>query len=386
MTKIISLEELRSNKPEYTSYKGAFLMTLFSYGELVKDKDKQYDGLFGTNTLSLNRSGTFPSLCKKICEEIVYHKWSFISENLNYIIRAISGFSYFNSKTSEWFDLLAEGVAYCIAEFCANNNIIWDDTNISQEELDECKTTYLGDALFKAGCFLNNKPQYASQPTASAQQAATNTGAINQTANQTAQAAPAATAQASAPTVSNQGTATNSQAPATKKAPANGYKSSGGHSQDIPNLIGNAGQKVYLSGPVYCIIADKIGKNTPRAFITPLIATSIGGVKTVSQEAAEKVKFGSGNGYTDCTLFFESVAAADKALDFCKKRFGVKYTNISKVTQKADGKGYFKVSTEIGEAFIKASVLNEELEEKLTEGVNIKDIDIYSEWMQKSIS
>jgi len=74
MNKLISLSELSSKSPEYASYKGAFLMTLFSYGGLVKDKNKQYDGLFGTNTLAFNRGGAFPALCKKICEEIVYHK------------------------------------------------------------------------------------------------------------------------------------------------------------------------------------------------------------------------------------------------------------------------------------------------------------------------
>ena len=62
------------------------------------------------------------------------------------------------------------------------------------------------------------------------------------------------------------------------------------------------------------------------------------------------------------------------ATDFatkCQNKFGAKYTNIGLAKAKTDPNGYYKVSTEFGECYIKAKKLNEAFEkaeqEEITE-------------------
>lgn len=142
-------------------------------------------------------------------------------------------------------------------------------------------------------------------------------------------------------------------------------KSSGPHLKDIPNLTGTPGNKTTLSGIVFCIEADKIGKNTPYAFITPLQVVG-NDIITVSKANAEIVKFGSGNGYTDCKLWFTDQNLAANALAYCQNKFGSKFTNYVLGKANADKNGYFQVTTALGIAYIKAGRLNEELDEALT--------------------
>ena len=305
------------------------------------------------NVLKNNNYTTFAwfdrQCAEAICEEIKYRNWTFFTKKLDDCLKLIADGDKLRTAVGGHIKRSAEWCAEVIGWFCETNKIMWDDSNKTKYELDAVKDTILGKALFEHGCFLNTKPQ-APQ------------------AQPTTQTRSASTKQPGQPPVSN-------------------YKSSGGHSQDIPNLVNS--QKDYLGGPVYCITADKVGKNTPRAFITPL-SVSGSNIKTVSQASAETIKFGSGNGYTDCTLFFDTMTDAQVFFNYCVSTFGSKYTNIQICQNKnADKNGYFLVSTSIGRAYIKASVLNEELEEKLTEEKSstdrINDVEVYDEWLRNSV-
>ena len=210
--------------------------------------------------------------------------------------------------------------------------------------MDEITKTTLGAALFEFNCFTSQEDPTKPKQRATKQTTATNTSATTAGSTTTTQSA----------------------------GPVSGYKSSGPHSGEIPNLIGTAGVKENPTvSLMYCVQADKIGKNTPNAFITPLNTTAIGNIIEVDKATAETVKFGSGNGYTDCTCWFDDINLATDFAKKCQNKFGAKYTNISIAKAKTDPNGYYKVSTEFGECYIKAKKLNEAFEkaeqEEITE-------------------
>ena len=210
--------------------------------------------------------------------------------------------------------------------------------------MDEITKTTLGAALFDFNCFTSQEDPTKPKQRATKQTTATNTSA---------------TTAGSTTTVQSTG-------------PVSGYKSSGPHSGEIPNLIGTAGVKENPTvSLMYCVQADKTGKNTPNAFITPLNTTTTGNIIKVDKATAETVKFGSGNGYTDCTCWFADINQATDFAIKCQNKFGVKYTNIGIAKAKTDPNGYYKVSTEFGECYIKAKKLNEAFEkaeqEEITE-------------------
>ena len=315
-----------------------WMISLLSWGDAIKNDNYHY---FLTHTFDNDYA-------KNICNEIKYRNWNFFSNKLDDCLAKIAAIRI-DTPSGGAAKRSPEWCADVIAWFCSENGIRWDDSNKTTYEIDAVKDTVLGKALFEAGCFLHSKP-------------------VPQPAQQTAAKVP--------PTQ-------------TSQPPKSGYKSSGGHSQDIPNLVNN--NKVYLIGPIYCITADKNGKNTPRAFITPLSVVG-NNIRTVSNVQAEKIKFGSGNGYTDCTLFFDLHSDAVQYEAACKATFGSKFNNIHiEMNKNADKNGYFRVKTEINDyAYIKASVLNEEFEEDLEADTkkpqHINDIEVYDEWMRKSIS
>ena len=150
--------------------------------------------------------------------------------------------------------------------------------------MDEITKTTLGAALFEFNCFTSQEDPTKPKQRATKQTTAMNTSATTAGSTTTAQSA----------------------------GPVSGYKSSGPHSGEIPNLIGTAGVKENPTvSLMYCVQADKIGKNTPNAFITPLNTTTTGNIIKVDKTTAETVKFGSGNGYTDCTCWFTDINQAD---------------------------------------------------------------------------
>ena len=190
--------------------------------------------------------------------------------------------------------------------------------------------------------------------------------------------------------------ATQGQTPAVQR-PGTGagtYSKSGSHKADVPANFLVTGQKVQLTD-VYFIVADKIGANQPKVYVTPLVwDPNAGAVKVVSGSAASTVKFASANGWTDSVLYFNDFNVATAFMNKVTPNVPAKIQNVRVVKQKPDTNGYFEVNTALGSAYIRAAKLNEEVLEALQEeadqeptntadtlknGYTIQDIDVYAE-------
>lgn len=301
--------------------------------------------------------------CTEIVQELIGRPCDFVKNKLDDALARLSQRDFPSGTGSgRRIRRSTTDLAVYLAWFCAQAGLIWDDSALTDYEITAIKDTLLGSTLYKAGLFVTTLLP------------ATNT-----------------TAQSS-----------NAQGSATKTttiggAPKIGYKATGAHSQHIPNLLGTANQKIMLTGTVFAIIADKTGTNTPNAYITPLGAGANGKIITVGKTAAEQVKFGSGNGYTDCMCWFDNLNDADSFCKTCQATFGNKFNNIHTVQAQADKNGYFKVSTSFGDAYIKANKLNEQLQlledsvdsnnsSNSSKNFQITDIELYDKWTRNSIS
>lgn len=343
--------------------------------------------------------GMDESDAKAICDEIINRQFDFIRKKLDTCLQHMADnkecFISLDNKT--YTTAPAETLAKYIAWICKEKNILWDDVgeSVTKEELKAYRTTILGKALYDNGCFTSNLQGVDNSKNTEVDASSTSTGSapVGQetvtAANTVDKAYVDASVQGGAP---------------VKKQPTNRYKSTGAHSDKIPNLIGNPGAKFTFTGKMYCIEADKeAGKsNVPYVFITPLRTDKAGNPVKVSKEQAEKVHFGSGNGYTDCTVWFDNKTDASVYLGSCRAAFNGRFNNIHMAEKDADKNGYFKVSTEFGAAYIKAKPLNEEIiadskyeldeaadeevYENSSKGYKISDIDTYDEWMHHSIS
>ena len=241
-----------------------------------------------------------------------------------------------------WIRKKAPMLAKYLANFLHENGIYWNNLNSTSYEMDEIKKTIIGKALFDFGCFASQykKPGTKVAKTSSTKQAG--------------------------------------------QAPQNSYKASGAQSSKVINLVGQPGQKLFAQVSVcYCIEADKTASNVPNAFIKPLDAK-------YNQNNVAQVLFGSGNGYTDCKCWFDDLNDANNFLAQVQTKFGSTFNNIHISKAKADKNGYFIVKTEFGNCAIKASKLNEELqeeaeikEEKSSFELNESNIEAYADAFYK---
>jgi hypothetical protein len=163
--------------------------------------------------------------------------------------------------------------------------------------------------------------------------------------------------------------------------------------------MGNPGEKVYADGPVsYRIEGDKLQSNTPRVFIKPLTASGAVG-------NSNKIYISSGNGYTDCTCYFDDPNEAQKFLDkviadlpklIKEKRAIAGIANLRVAKVKSDTNGYFLVDTEYGICAVSAKTLNEAMTEalkeeterssgweKATERYTTEELEELHTWMRK---
>lgn len=253
------------------------------------------------------------------------------------------------SGNGRWFSFKPEAVAKAIVYMAELVNIYWDDTIRTPYEVDAFKKTLLGDAVYKYGRYISAiKPKKAS--------ASVSTG-----------------------NASNTGSAAG--------APQNGYKSSGPQSGNVRDLYGNPGDKVTAdTNLIYKIIADKVGKNTPNVFIKPLSSSGATG-------STNKIFISSGNGYTDCTCYFDDPNEAQKFLDkiIAAGRVPANINNLHVAKMKADPNGYFLVGTEFGMVAVSAKTLNESAVtedlsggwKKAIEGCSKEELDELHTWTRK---
>ena len=287
-------------------------------------------------TNSFARYGNKPvKEAQQVCDELINRDFA----NIDSSIERLSYYHFLPSLTNECNNKkykpvdIAKAIVYT-AELL---NLYWDDTIRTPYEIEEFKKTILGDAVFKYGRVISAIPDKSTKT------------AKNKTAS-TAGSSSASTTTASS-------------------GPQNGYKSSGpqsGNVRDLQDLNGGQGipgAKVTASGQfIYKIIADKVGKNTPNVFIKPLSASG-------ETAGTNKIFISSGNGYTDCTCYFDDPNDAQAFLDkiIQNNRVPSNIVNLRVVKMNADSNGYFLVGTEFGTVAVSAKTLNEALKESMEE-------------------
>lgn len=261
---------------------------------------------------------SFENSAKLVCDEVINRDFTDIDSSILYLAKCRR---YNLSMTSaKYKSINAEYVAKSLVYLAEMANAYWDDTIRTPYEIEEFKKTILGKNVWKYGRYIS-----------------TIKGRSTNTANST------------------------SGGKASGQPPKNDYKQSGPQSGNVRDLLGQPGDKVSAYGNVvYKIIGDNpASKNVPNAFINPISSSGASG-------STNKVKLGSGNGYTDCTCFFDDPNDAQDFLDkiIASGKIPVNVSNLRVVKVKADPNGYFLVGTEFGQCAISAKKLNEDLAEE----------------------
>jgi hypothetical protein len=307
----------------------------------------------------------FKTFATDICDELVNRNFNIIDNS----IRQISYYGFSVPGSGKTKHLKPEQIAKCIVYMAEQVQLYWDDTIRTPYEIDEFKKSYLGNAVYTYGRYISAIPDKPSRSRA--------TSATSGSGNGTGGAA------------SNNG------------QPKNGYKQSGPQSGNVRDLrdldgisAGTPGNKVFANASgnyIYKIIGDKTGSNTPNVFIKPLSASGAAG-------NTNKIFISSGNGYTDCTCYFDDPNDAQDFLDKINQnnRIPNNVANLRVVKMKADPNGYFLVGTEFGVVAISAKTLNEALAEavneqversanweKATEGYTREQLDELHTWMRR---
>lgn len=292
----------------------------------------------------------FANAAAGICTELVNRDFANIDKEINMVSRFRFHPNYTNTGNSK--QLKPEAVAKAIVYLAERLSLYWDDTIRTPYEISEFQKTLLGTAVYKYGRYIS---------------------AIKDKTQK-------------------RGVNNSSTASSNTSAPKNGYKQSGPQSGNVRGLIGNPGDKVFADGPVsYRIEGDKLQSNTPRVFIKPLNASG-------EINGTNKIFISSGNGYTDCTCYFDDPNDAQNFLDSITAagRIPANVTNIHVAKVKSDPNGYFLVNTEFGACAISARTLNEAMLEavekdndrascweKATEGYTREELEELHTWMRR---
>ena len=276
-------------------------------------------------TSSFDASATAPAAAA-VCDELIERNFADIDAELQKLSHysfppTLAGPGRIYKKSDD----LAKALVFAASRL----GLYWDDTIHTPYEIDAFKGTKLGTMVYKYGLLVSMvKPARAKKSTSS-----TSASAGSQTAAQ----------------------------------PQNTYKQSGGHKDEIRDHIGLNGsfEKVYANSQfIYKIEGESTTSKTniPTVFVKPI-------TKGAEINGTNKVYFGSGNGYTDCTCFFDELTDADNFLATISSsgKVPANISNLKVVKKYADKNGYFIVGTEFGPCAIQAKKLNEALEEDIVE-------------------
>jgi hypothetical protein len=334
------------------TWKQAVLHDIFEAGGLIK---------LPIRTAGVNYVNKYQkSDGQVLCDEIKYRSFKFYDTD-GALRRIANNCYFFDLRDRDVHKRLVETqIANIIAAFCAENEIFWDDVNTHKTtvEMDTYRKSILGNACWEFGCFLSQ--QSDKGPSKYAAKFATKRGSGTKSKASTTSSSP------------------------RSGVPKSGYKSSGGKSGEIKGLIGEPGEKIDLTstctymGVILCLSSKS---KAQYAFVDPL----------ANKVDPNKVKLGDPSGYSSCKLFFASERDAYAAIDKIKSSIAIPdhITGFEIRRQAVDRNGYFKINTEIGPAYIKASKLNEAVAEELDKEVHqpksrypeINDVDVYTEAM-----
>lgn len=289
-------------------------------------------GLRTDSSIGNPGDAAFNKCATDICDELVNRNFN----NIDGSIRKIAYYSF--SIGGKVKHLKPEQIAKCIVYMAEQVQLYWDDTIRTPYEINEFKKTLLGEAVYTYGRYISAIQDKPTRSRGGGTSASHNSSAAGTNNGQ----------------------------------PKNGYKQSGPQSGNVRDLLdlnggaGTPGNKVFASDEyIYKIVGDKTGSNTPNVFIKPLSPSGAAG-KT------NKIFISSGNGYTDCTCYFDDPNEAQAFLDkiIQNNRVPVNVANLRVVKNKADANGYFLVGTEFGAVAISARTLNEALSEAMDENAN----------------
>lgn len=322
-----------------------FLLDLFVVGGILDENDLSFGDKIASRQSDIDNKGPEALI---ICKEIKNRLFNFFE--VDKALKSLESCRFYAdpSVTGAWkyhneegrvrqVSKSAEKLAAIIADFCADNQIYWDDvhTNRTVDELEQYKQTIIGAALWNEGCFLS---QAAQRKAAAATKA------------------------------------TTSRTPRTPRtpgqAPTSGYKTSGPQSGNARGLIGQPNAKtIFPAGTtMYGIFGTNTKSSKPTAafaLVNPLEAKGA----SASNSSVNKVFINSSHGYTDCRCFFDDRAEADAFLQKCISMSlcpaFVQGLQVGKAN--ADPNGYFQVETECGPVFIQAHKLNELFAQKSAE-------------------
>lgn len=229
------------------------------------------------------------------------------------------------SADCEWVAKNDKTIARYLAWICAENKIYWNDLAYTEaERVSMRERSIFAAALYEAECFVS---QPVTKPKAASSKGTGRTGA-------------------------------------TGTGPKSGYKTAGPQSAFVAGLIGKPSEKVSVSSSIiYCIVGDKAGTITPKAFIHPVENPSVGEHARVNKAGLPIIKFGAGNGYTDLAIFSENAEDMERIYNALVKdgKAISKYSGVHVAKTRNDASGYFKVNTEFGPVLVKPTKLNEKL-------------------------
>lgn len=267
--------------------------------------------------------GRLANACQEIYKFITSLKWDTGNDLEGYIELLNKSNARYKidpngyDEPSNTYKFSTSQICRIIANLCAKCEIFWDDTQHTPEELRYFIATPMGKALWDFRCFISQEPDTIKV------KASSNTPSTTRTT-----------------TPSSGGSGSSSSGSNLNLSTAGGLVSQTKEILPVSDMFWIDGQFV------------NPGKTKPRLHVKPF-----NGGSTLA------VSYGSGQGYDDCVLFFDDY---NKANDFMAKAAANLPSNVSSLSikrQKVDPNGYFKVNTQYGEAYIKASKLHEALEQ-----------------------
>ncbi len=299
---------------------------------------------------------------------------------------------YWDKDTDDYLKLSAKEISDALAGMCVVNGLEWHSGDYTKFEIAQFDKTMFGKSL-KAAREANNhgsgvtatqtpnqpQPQTPTKPTKPAQSASTPGGVpiagnyINGKSSVHGRSVQVKYKDVPVdPNDPSKGTMR------VKVTPKSDYKHEGPKSPFCRDLKSTPGNKVYLTGEqgyVFVIVAEDNtkSKNLPYLFVSPLKNSAKFKVGNTN-----RVIMGSAHWYGDLKLFFNTFAEADafliKTIN-ANRIDSTRFTNVhieaKELSKGNDAKflshGFYEIGTELGNAYVCAYRLNEDLHEDLDE-------------------
>ncbi len=262
------------------------------------------------------------SYCKRSCKHlynaICNHYWDVngtLEDEIQFLTKKYNSYLPNPDDYANAYTFTTKQVCRILANMCAKAQIFWDDTQHTAEELAFFKETPFGKALWDFNCFVSQEPD------------------------------------------DNKIKVSSSSETRTPRSSSSSGTTSSGSKLNINNCGGllDKTKEILNQSEVYWICGEftRPGKTKPRIHVSP-----------AGQASPLKVKFGSGQGYDDCILYFKDPAAAGAFKDICDQNKPSDVNNLAIKRVRVDTNGYFKVQTIWGEAYIAAKKLHESFVEE----------------------